>query len=102
MMMIMIYTEQQQQQHVPRVSVVMKNTASAVGPYLQAYVVCNYSPSGNVRGANYNVFEPSKKLANACRPGTRKGKSGLCEIRNEIEYRKHLGLITVPPPKTHS
>jgi len=60
------------------------------------YVACNYAPGGNIYAADLNVFERSTELGSKCRPGSAKGRSGLCEITNEQTYRGQVGLKTVP------
>lgn len=63
----------------------------------QVWIICNYAPSGNMVNSHMNVFEPSSSVASSCMPGSAPGPSHLCEITDEAEYRKHVGLDTVPP-----
>lgn len=65
----------------------------------QVWVGCNYAPGGNRWYKKMNVFNPSTKLASACRPGSVKDKSGLCVVKDEKKYRQDVDLDTVPPSK---
>lgn len=56
----------------------------------RAFIACNYAKAGNIQ--NQPVFNSNGPLASKCRPGTRKGASGLCEVFDESLLRSNIGL----------
>lgn len=56
----------------------------------RTYIACNYAGAGNQ--LNENMFSPSRFLASTCIPGTRKGRSGLCEVFDEDQLRSAVRL----------